>query len=719
MTHAAQQGQRADRGRVWPDVVLTLAIIALALALRLTYDLQQRNCPLFADPRMDALYHDQWAQAIAAGETFVDGPYFRAPLYPALLGAVYRVCGHDYFAPRVVQAVLGALSCGLLFLIGRRVFGRTVGAVAGFAAASYWMLIYFDGELLIPTVIVFLDLLLLWLLLRAASVPGLIVHGVAGVVLGLSAIARPNVLLFAPAVVIWLLVLHRRRLKRAAAYVACLTAGCLLVVLPITVRNYVVGKDLVLIASQGGVNFYIGNNERSNGWTAVVPDTPSGWWEGYYATIARAEQACGRKLKASEVSDYYYDEAWGFIRSQPGQFLKLLGRKLDLFWSHVEIPNNLSIYFWTEQFTPIVRWLPLGFGVVAPLGILGLVCCWRRRAELFPLWGFVLVYMVSVVLFFCPSRYRTPVLPPLILLATWAVFGAVNAARRGRWKVVLGGAAVLAPAALLVNFTPGSGELLTPALVSYLRLGSTYAQQGKPEQAVESFRRALEAGLPGPGQQPVSTAMLGSVHYELGQALLRLGRAQEARDALAQAVNVLRAAPPTEREGAKTLNMLGQALFQLGRYDEAVLPLRKLLQAEPGSLPALDALSAAFLELGRYGEAIGCLRQEAALNEPKLAGRLVLLLAASPDDSTRDGRAAVELARRLCPQPQSCNLWHVSALAAALAETGHFEQAAELARLALARAQRSPSPTERRLVTALAVQLELYESGQPYRLPKR
>jgi dolichyl-phosphate-mannose--protein O-mannosyl transferase len=79
---------------------------------------------------------------------------------------VYRLFGADNpLAPRIVQAALGSLSCGMLYLIGRSAFSRTVGAIASLAAATYWIFIYFDGELLIPVLIVFLDLGLLGLLL--------------------------------------------------------------------------------------------------------------------------------------------------------------------------------------------------------------------------------------------------------------------------------------------------------------------------------------------------------------------------------------------------------------------------------------------------------------------------------------------------------------------------------------------------------------------------
>jgi len=223
---------------------------------------------------MDELYHDQWARAVVEGRSFIEGPYFRAPLYPYFLAAVYAVFGHGYVVPQVAQCLIGSASCGLVFLIGRQAFGRTVGAVAGFAAASYWMLIYFDNELLLPVLDVFFDLLLIGQLLPAARTPGLWTDLMAGLFLGLSAIVRPNALLFVPAVLTWVAVSDRAEWKRRLSHAACFWAGCALPILPVTSRNYLRGGDRVLIASQGGVNFYIGNNPRSDGMTAIVPDTP-------------------------------------------------------------------------------------------------------------------------------------------------------------------------------------------------------------------------------------------------------------------------------------------------------------------------------------------------------------------------------------------------------------------------------------------------------------
>ena len=608
-------------GALRRDRILFVSIVLFAFALRLIYMLQWQECPIFDHPKIDELYHDEWAAAIAAGENYVTGPYFRAPLYPAFLGMIYKVFGHDYLAPRLIQSLFGALGCGIVFLLGRMHFDRRVGAVAGLAAAGYWTLVFFDGELLIPSLIVFLDLILIWLLSRADRGGSRVAYGLAGVVLGLSAIARPNVLLFGPAIAVWLMVKHRKQFWRGIGYAACVTAGCLMVVLPITVRNYVVGKDLVLIASQGGLNFYIGNNPQSDGRTAIAPRGALDFWGSYQRAIQQAEQDLGRELNPSEVSDYYYKLGWEFIRDHPGQAMALTWLKIRLFWSRWEIANNKCLYFWTRHFAPIVKLLPLGFSVVGPLGILGLVLCWRRRVELFPLWGFVLVYMLSIVPFFCTARYRMPVVPLLILLAAHAVFSSVPAARERHWKSLVGRGVILALATLLVLWTPHSKPSGND-FISLTLLGHLYDDHGDPEKAVDTYREALalapgdlEAcyGLgsaltklnrlpegievfrrvlsgPRPFRAGQTVGMLASVHSNLANALAQTG-------AYAEAVDHYRAAiehDPTGGKGSDQYN-LGLVLTALGRIDEAIDAFEQALAVNPSFLPAqvqLDRLRA-------------------------------------------------------------------------------------------------------------------------------
>ncbi len=92
----------------------------------------------------------------------------------------------------------------------------------------------------------------------------------------------------------------------------------MLPILPVTLANTLSG-DFVLIASQGGVNFYIGNNPESDALRAVVPGTRTDWWGGYNDAIFMAEEALGRKLKPSEVSRYWYGRGLEFLWVFPRQ----------------------------------------------------------------------------------------------------------------------------------------------------------------------------------------------------------------------------------------------------------------------------------------------------------------------------------------------------------------------------------------------------------------
>ena len=66
----------------------------------------------------------------------------RAPLYPVLLGLVYRGLGPDPWGGRILQSVLGALMVLCTFLIARRLAGPRAGLLASsfMVLDSYWWL---------------------------------------------------------------------------------------------------------------------------------------------------------------------------------------------------------------------------------------------------------------------------------------------------------------------------------------------------------------------------------------------------------------------------------------------------------------------------------------------------------------------------------------------------------------------------------------------------
>src|SRR5512143_1279442 len=118
--HVKSPAARRQSPLVW-----FLVIAGAAFILRLVHILQLRhNDPLFLSPQMDALYHHEWALAIAAGREFIADAFFRAPLYPYFLGLLYKLFGANLLVVRILEAAIGSAACGLAYLLARRLLAE-------------------------------------------------------------------------------------------------------------------------------------------------------------------------------------------------------------------------------------------------------------------------------------------------------------------------------------------------------------------------------------------------------------------------------------------------------------------------------------------------------------------------------------------------------------------------------------------------------------------
>ena len=131
---------------------------------------------------------------IAAGQEPIPVPFYQPPLYPYFLGLLYALFGRDLFLVRAVQMTMGSASVWLLYLLAGRLFGRRVGFVAALAFALYGTMVFYEGELLAPVLIVFLNLLLALAVMAALDKPSPPRALRGGLLLGLSALAMSVIL---------------------------------------------------------------------------------------------------------------------------------------------------------------------------------------------------------------------------------------------------------------------------------------------------------------------------------------------------------------------------------------------------------------------------------------------------------------------------------------------------------------------------------------------
>ena len=120
--------------------------------------------------------------------------------------------------------------------------------------------------------------------------------------------------------------------------------------------------------SQLGPNFYIGNHAGASG--IYEPLTPGGGSAERERSDAErlAEQARGRALSPGEVSDYWLGLALEYIRSQPGDWLRLTGVKLRLTLNAAEIADTESLEVYAEHSARASRAVVVRLRSRAPAG---------------------------------------------------------------------------------------------------------------------------------------------------------------------------------------------------------------------------------------------------------------------------------------------------------------------------------------------------------------
>jgi len=594
---ASKQAQAGSTPRAASQVTFYFVfIVGLAAALRLAYTLSSRTSPFFDHLDLDTKFYDSWARRIAAGDWVGHDVFFMGPLYPYFLGLVYKIFGPSLLAAKLVQSLVGALSAGVVYLLGREVFGAAVGVVAGLLAALYIPFIFTDTLILFPVLATLLNALMLYFLYRGLVRKTRGDFLLAGIFGGLSATGNASILAFAPLALGFIMVYGKSPLGERARRALTLAAGIAVVVLPITIRNFAVGQDFVPLTSNAGINFFIGNSAKATG-AYVKPDgldiytDPEG--------TALAERAAGRPLKPSQVSAWWSARAVDFIKTHPGAFIHNMVRKVFFFWSVYEIPQIEHLPF-ERQYSWILRLPTPSFGIVGPLGAIGMVLALRRRKEAWLLLMFSLAYSASIITFFVVARYRLPMVPALMVFAAYYIIWLAAAARAGTWRPIaysLGGFILLF---VLVHINFYRIHPLNGFAQSHYRLGIIYEAKGNPAAALTNYRKALDLD---PSIVPA--------HVNLGILLSRQEKYGEAERELRDAV--------TRDPGYdKALYNLGLVYADMGRNDSALVLMDRALEVNPGYGLAKLAKAAAYYELGHLAEAgrlLTAARSDASLSE--------------------------------------------------------------------------------------------------------
>jgi tetratricopeptide (TPR) repeat protein len=619
--------QDAPQARFLPTAV---AIFLAALTVRLVHLFQIRRAPFFELLMGDARSYHTWAQRIAAGDWIGSDVFYQAPLYPYFLGLTYAVFGETLITVRLLQAVIGSLACVLLGFTAWRLFSRQAGLAAGLMLAFYAPAIFFDGlvqKSVLDSFLICLTLALLTGLVAQATPP--VRWLFVGVTLGCLTLSRENALVLAVAILVWM-PWHERRLPTARVVqdAGWLLAGLAIVLLPVAARNKFVAGEFHLTTSQFGPNFYIGNNDTSSG---VYQPLRFGHGDPVYErqdATELAQQATGRTLTAGEVSGYWTRRALEYIRTRPGDWLELTGRKIALIWNSAEVADTEDELTYADWSLPLrVASRVWHFGILAPLALFGVWTTWPRRGELGLFYLLPAAYVLTLVAFAIMARYRYPLVPFLILFAS---AGVANVGRllEATPRQLLSGLVAVVAFAVFCNwpvYSMAAMRSITDANVgtelqaqgkvddaialyraalvrdpndalTYSNLGTALAAKGRLEEAIAQYQRAIDLA-PNDADN----------HYNLANALTAQGK-------LSDAVNQFQAALRIDSGFADAHLNLGNALTALGRSAEAAVHYRRAMELRPQMVEPVNNLGLVAAQQGRLDEAIALFQRALAID---------------------------------------------------------------------------------------------------------
>lgn len=368
--------------------------------------------PVPVIPVSDSNAYDVFAQNIAAGYGFSWRPgeltAYWAVGTAAVYALIYSFFGHSYVPIVVLNIMVGLGTVALAMSLARRWLGPAPAVLTGWILAIWPLMIQFTTILASEMLFNFCVLAAFWM----ASMPGWkwLSRAVAtGVVLAAAVYIRPVALLLAPLIFLQEALIQRRL---ASAVAACAVSCVVMIalILPWSFRNLDVFDRFVLVSTNAGTNFWMGNNPKTTG--GYMPEPETG-----IANEADRDRHLNQK-------------AWEYIGQEPLAFVARTLKKAVLLHDRESIGVAWNEKGLEQRF---------GSGVLMPLKLIsntywwlmlacagyGLILLLRQRTwleflTLPPLIAWVYytaVHSITVI----GDRYHIPSDPFIAMLAAYAI----------------------------------------------------------------------------------------------------------------------------------------------------------------------------------------------------------------------------------------------------------------------------------------------------------
>jgi len=393
---------------------LPLFVFTIALAVRILF--------LFSPPvpewKPDSSAYDNLAIRLLDGKGYVnadgEATSSRPPGYSLFLSTVYWPTGRSLGAVRMVQAVLDAITCLMVYVLARRMFGARVALIAtGFSIFSLGQ-IYASRLILAETLVTFLLVLAVLLLHKGLARPNRFALVGAGVVFGLGTLTKGTVLL-SPFLVGWVIWRASQNNARAALRQWAVVILCFgLTLLPWIVRNYFVHNRFVPVTTKVGRNVYCGYHPFQGKIFGVCDKGEP--FRRIVTTLPEAEQTRA-----------FLTETFHYVSKHPSVIPKVTLLKFFYFISPIdwELLPGAGVINFTFVFT-------------APFAVYGLWLARRGGWQVSLLVTIALGFLLTAILAETGPRYRLPIEPLMSIFSGLGLAEMVHRLDRHRLFVLSG-----------------------------------------------------------------------------------------------------------------------------------------------------------------------------------------------------------------------------------------------------------------------------------------
>jgi 4-amino-4-deoxy-L-arabinose transferase-like glycosyltransferase len=430
-------GVRPRGGGLW---IFVLGLMTGLAMVYIVFDTQT-----FVRDRFDPYFFGEMGKSLARGEGFDRYGVLlmrRAPLYPMTIGGLFLLFGEHPRVVQWVQCLLLAGTCWLVFDMGRRVFNKRTGIIAGAMCALHPMMLRYVADLHLETLLTFLFTLTVWCTLRFYETPTRSSGAWLGFVGAAASLTKAVVVLY-PALFICVWLAIRIRDKHRGAHdrlpwgaVAGVFVAMALVILPWTARNYRATHGHFVLISSGFSDAFLRGYIFSEVDYALLRKPP-------YTDAENACNAWFRRLCRAAGTEWQKDDyeteqilaraAKEKLIAEPGEFVRKFSVGLFTFWYQMTSLANSVV----TGVMALAAWALAAFG-------------WNRGfREGRPVWLFVLpaLYLnVLLAALLALGRYSAPVLPALLVASAYGVDALLSKAHATRARVVRRSATSATPA---------------------------------------------------------------------------------------------------------------------------------------------------------------------------------------------------------------------------------------------------------------------------------